>query len=94
MDAAAAFERIANKKLAFDAAVVNPPRKGCAKDVIEGLLALRPGRLVYVSCNPATLARDTAALVAGGYEMASATPFDLFPQSEHVECVATLRARG
>ncbi len=94
LDAAAAFERIANKKLAFDVAVVNPPRKGCAKDVIEGLLALHPGRLVYVSCNPATLARDAAALVAGGYELASATPFDLFPQSEHVECVATFRARG
>ncbi len=93
LDASAAFERIAHKKLAFDGAVVNPPRKGCATEVIEGLAALRPGRIVYVSCNPATLARDAAALVAHGYEIASVTPFDLFPQSEHVECVATFHAR-
>ena len=94
LDAAAAFERVADKKLTFDGAVLNPPRKGCASEVIEGLAVLRPRRIVYVSCNPATLARDAAALVARGYAIAAATPFDLFPQSEHVECVTTFHAQG
>jgi tRNA/tmRNA/rRNA uracil-C5-methylase (TrmA/RlmC/RlmD family) len=90
LDAAAAFERIAQKKLTFDSAVINPPRKGCAPEVIAGLAALGTQRIVYVSCNPTTLARDASALKALGYAVTAATPFDLFPQSEHVECVATL----
>jgi len=90
LDAESAFERVAQKKLSFDAAVINPPRKGCAKHVLDQLATCNVERIVYVSCNPATLARDAAILVGLGYTLKSVTPFDLFPQSEHVECVATL----
>ncbi|MDR3307654.1 MAG: 23S rRNA (uracil(1939)-C(5))-methyltransferase RlmD [Coriobacteriales bacterium] len=72
------------------AAVVDPPRSGLAKEALRALVEARPAALVYVSCNPATLARDIAGLVAQGYQLKGVTPVDLFPQSYHVECVALL----
>lgn len=76
--------------------VMDPPRDGCAHGVIEVVAtSLRPDRVVYVSCEPASLARDAAALVAGGYRLASVAPFDMFPQTHHVETIAVFeRARA
>jgi 23S rRNA (uracil1939-C5)-methyltransferase len=74
-----------------DLVVVDPPRDGLHADVTTGLLALSPPRIIYVSCNPATLARDAGRLVEGGYLLESVTPVDMFPQTAHVEVVAVLR---
>ncbi len=74
----------------FDVAIVDPPRAGLSPDVLSALTAGRPRRIVYVSCDPSTLARDVAALSPEGYRLASATPVDLFPQTYHVETVATI----
>jgi 23S rRNA (uracil1939-C5)-methyltransferase len=86
-DAAAGLESLAGR-VRPDAIVLNPPRKGCDARALAAAAALAPGRLVYVSCNPATLARDAALLATHGYTLTDATPVDLFPHSEHVECVA------
>jgi 23S rRNA (uracil1939-C5)-methyltransferase len=73
----------------FDVVTLNPPRKGAAREVLEGILRLAPARVVYVSCNPDTLARDVA-LLAPGLEIRRVTPVDLFPGTRHVETVALL----
>jgi len=72
-----------------DILLLDPPRAGAAA-CIEGIALLRPRRIVYVSCDPATLARDVRALAARGYRVDCATPFDLFPQTAHVETIMRL----
>ncbi len=70
--------------------LLDPPRAGCAPEVIAALGKMQAARLVYVSCNPATLARDVRALRDYGYALVSVQPLDMFPQTHHVECVAVL----
>jgi len=71
-----------------DVVVVDPPRTGLSPEVVQGLLRWESPRIVYVSCDVPTLARDTALLLAGGYRLTSVDAFDMFPNTPHVECVA------
>ncbi len=87
--AAAMLEEMKRRRETFDLAVLDPPRAGAA-EVIAPLVALAPQRIVYVSCNPATLARDLVKLAAAGYRATRVQPFDLMPQTAHVEVVVTL----
>ncbi len=73
-----------------DVVVVDPPRKGCDIKCIESMLKLQPKRIIYVSCNPSTLARDLKILCEDKYTLTKATPVDMFPQTGHVETVAML----
>ncbi len=73
-----------------DVIVVDPPRKGCDETLLETMLEMKPERIVYVSCNPATLARDLKILEEGGYETREVQPVDMFPHTVHVENVAVL----
>lgn len=73
-----------------DVIVVDPPRKGCEPSLLETILEMRPARVVYVSCNPATLARDLRILEDGGYRTVEAQPVDMFPHTVHVECVSQI----
>ncbi|WP_445401272.1 23S rRNA (uracil(1939)-C(5))-methyltransferase RlmD [Zobellella sp. An-6] len=79
--------------LRADVVVVDPPRKGCDQALLETLAEMRPERLVYVSCNPKSLARDLAWLCTHGFELEQATPVDMFPHTMHVETVALLTRR-
>ena len=73
-----------------DVIVVDPPRKGLSADVIEAMVRMAPQRMVYVSCDPATLARDVRSLTQQGYALAHAEAVDLFPRCAHVETVCRL----
>lgn len=77
-----------------DVIVVDPPRKGCDPRLLETILAMKPERVVYVSCNPSTLARDLRVLEDGGYKTVEVTPVDMFPHTVHVESVAMLVKGG
>jgi 23S rRNA (uracil1939-C5)-methyltransferase len=79
------------KRGAYDVVVLDPPRTGCGEPVIDGIIKISPSKIIYVSCNPATLARDISRLGAGGYSLESAAAFDMFPQTAHVESVSVLR---
>jgi len=73
--------------------MIDPPRKGCRPEALELLRSVRPAQLIYVSCHPATMARDLNILCADGvFELVRVVPLDMFPQTQHVECVADLRA--
>lgn len=76
----------------LDFLLLDPPRTGAEPTVIDGILALRPKQISYVSCDPATLARDLRLLLAAGYSLESVAAFDMFPQTHHVETVVRLRA--
>lgn len=71
-----------------DVVIIDPPRKGSDEKTLSAILSAAPERIVYVSCNPATLARDAKFLIDGGYKMTTATPVDMFPNTEHIECAA------
>jgi tRNA/tmRNA/rRNA uracil-C5-methylase (TrmA/RlmC/RlmD family) len=76
----------------FEAEVVvlDPPRSGAGRRVVERIAAAKPRAIAYVACDPAALARDVAYFAEHGYELAALRAFDLFPMTQHVECVATL----
>ena len=93
-DASAIAERLARDGLRPDVIITDPPRKGMAEPVLAAMRNMSPERIVYVSCDPATLARDLARLSAMGYTPQKCTAVDMFPQTGHVESVTLLtRAR-
>jgi 23S rRNA (uracil1939-C5)-methyltransferase len=73
-----------------DVLVVDPPRKGCDEALLNTIIEMKPKKVVYVSCNPATLARDLRILEDGGYKTLEVQPVDMFPHTTHVECVSQL----
>jgi 23S rRNA (uracil1939-C5)-methyltransferase len=76
------------------AVILDPPRKGCLPGSLQLLREMRPAQVIYVSCHPATMARDLNILCGQGvFELRGVTPLDMFPQTRHVECVADVRAR-
>jgi 23S rRNA (uracil1939-C5)-methyltransferase len=77
-----------------DVVVVDPPRAGLSAKIVRRLLECRARRIVYVSCNPTTLAPNAAQIVEAGYTLRTVSPVDLFPQTPHVECVAVLDREG
>jgi 23S rRNA (uracil1939-C5)-methyltransferase len=77
-----------------DVLVVDPPRAGLSQKVLRRVIEAAPKRIVYVSCNPTTLAPNAAQLVEAGYELTKVRPVDMFPQTPHVECVAQLERRS
>ena len=78
-----------------DVVVLDPPRKGCEESLLRAAAGMEPERIVYVSCNSATFARDCKLLAELGYELKKVTPFDQFPHTAHVECVGLLsRVKG
>ncbi len=73
------------------AVVIDPPRKGCSRDFLSQLFIFAPRNVIYVSCNPSTQLRDLILFQEAGYRLAEVQPFDLFPQTKHLECVMSLR---
>jgi tRNA/tmRNA/rRNA uracil-C5-methylase (TrmA/RlmC/RlmD family) len=84
-----AVKKIRNEGKHFDLVLLDPPRSGC-KEILEDVAAFGPERIVYVSCNPATLARDLKGLAERGYRLAESRLVDLFPQTYHIESVNLL----
>ena len=85
------FEKELNTKgRSFDVTVLDPPRKGCSEESLDYALKLTKGKIIYVSCNPATLARDLKYLTEHGAKVEFIQPFDMFPHTYHVEDVAVI----
>ncbi len=93
-DAGEAAKRLANEGKTPNVIIVDPPRKGLDLDVIDAIDKMSPSRLVMVSCNPTTAARDCKLLVEKGYEVKSITPVDMFPRTGHVEVVIMMTRCG
>lgn len=87
-DAGTALKRLQGLKP--ETVVVDPPRKGCDQKVLNEIINLHPQKIVYVSCNPATLARDLKTLASSGYVIKEVQPIDIFPNTYHVECVVLM----
>ncbi|NLH63790.1 MAG: 23S rRNA (uracil(1939)-C(5))-methyltransferase RlmD [Erysipelotrichaceae bacterium] len=89
-DAGKGAQMIIASKIRADAMIVDPPRKGCSKDTLDAIMKIAPKRLVYVSCDPATLARDVKILTDHEYQLEKIQPVDMFPQTVHVETVVLM----
>ena len=89
-DASVAAKELTKKKIRPDVVIIDPPRKGCDRTVIDAICTISPKRVVYVSCDPETLARDLALFNEKGYITSEVTPVDMFPRTQHVECVVSL----
>ena len=92
-DVAEKIVELKNKGVRPDVIVLDPPRAGCDEIVLRTAADMEPARMVYVSCNPATLARDLALLNEMGYKTVEIQPVDMFPQTYHVECVVVLQRK-
>jgi len=86
-------EKFLQSKEEIDLIILDPPRVGCKKDVLETMAALQPQNIIYISCNPATQARDVKYLNECGYDLRSLSPVDMFPQTEHVEVIGFMVRR-
>ena len=86
-------EKYEKEGIFADVIVVDPPRKGCDEACLDTMLKMKPERIVYVSCDSATLARDLKVLCAGGYELKKVRAVDMFPQSVHVETIVGLQRK-
>lgn len=80
----------ADRKRQVDVLILDPPRTGCDTALLSQVIALKPARIIYISCNPATQARDCRLLLDQGFTLRSLRPFDMFPQTAHIEVVALL----
>lgn len=89
-DASRAAEELAEKGLAPDVIMLDPPRKGCGAETLSACVKMNPERIVMISCNPATAARDCKFLAQNGYAVERVRAFDLFPRTRHVECVVLM----
>lgn len=89
-DAAEELQKLSSQLDDLRLATVNPPRKGCSEDLLQKLCEIRPQQIIYVSCDPDSLARDLKILIAGGYKLEKVQPVDMFPQTAHVETVVKL----
>ncbi len=93
-DVRLAMRELVEKAGRPDVLVVDPPRAGLSQKVVRRIIEAAPKRIVYVSCNPTTLAPNAAQLVEAGYELTKVRPVDMFPQTPHIECVAQLERRS
>jgi 23S rRNA (uracil1939-C5)-methyltransferase len=82
-----ALPRLTKKGIKPDTVILDPPRQGCVPQALREICNMSPNRIVYVSCDPATLARNLALLAREGYETRVVQPVDMFPHTHHVECI-------
>jgi 23S rRNA (uracil1939-C5)-methyltransferase len=85
---------IINSGVKADVVIVDPPRKGCEKSLLEAMAKMNPEKIVYVSCDPGTLARDLSILDNLGYKTLEVQPVDMFPMTGHVESVILLHRKN
>jgi 23S rRNA (uracil1939-C5)-methyltransferase len=89
-DAGAYLQRMAAEGANLDVLMMDPPRAGSSEEFLQAALTLAPERIVYISCNPATQARDVRILEQGGYHLQRIQPVDMFPHTDHVETVVLM----
>ena len=92
-DASLAAEKLKDDGITPQVIILDPPRKGCAEELLKTVAQINPQKIVYVSCDPATLARDCARLLELGYAVNEVTPVDMFPRTSHVETVCLLERK-
>lgn len=92
-DAADELKNLINSGTKFDVSLIDPPRKGCSEEAINNLVNLTKKNIVYISCNPSTLARDIKSLTQKGFELKYVQPVDMFPHTYHVETIALLEKK-
>ncbi|TEB15598.1 23S rRNA (uracil-C(5))-methyltransferase RlmCD [Pelotomaculum sp. FP] len=85
---------MARQGLRPDVVVLDPPRRGCAREALDAVIAMKAPRLVYVSCEPGTLARDLRYLAIRGYQVREVQPVDMFPWTHHVESIVLMTNSG
>ena len=90
-DAKVGAKRLIENKIKADVVIVDPPRKGCSKETLDAIVTIGPERLVYVSCDPSTLARDVAYLDEKGFRLQKVQPVDMFPHTNHIETIVLLQ---
>lgn len=93
-DAGEVMDALAEAGKKADVVFADPPRAGCSKAFLDAVLRMAPEKMVYISCNPETLARDLAILVKGKYKVNKIQPVDMFPHTKHIECVALMTKKS